>query len=74
MFASDEAWRAGHRAAVLPLVCSAAVNIVLAVLALTVLPPTPRSVLLWVALIVLLAGTIIGAIVGARAANGIPVA
>ncbi|GAB3611570.1 hypothetical protein GCM10027414_36960 [Humibacter ginsengiterrae] len=61
LFSSDEAWSAGHRAAVLPVVCSAVVNIVLAVLALTVLPTAPSSVLLWVALIVLLAGTIIGA-------------
>lgn len=74
LFASDEAWKAGHRAAVLPVVCSAVVNVVLAVLALTVLPPAPGSVLLWVVLVVLIAGTVIGAVVGARAANRTPAA
>jgi uncharacterized membrane protein YfcA len=48
---------------------SAVVNVVLTVLSLTALSSMHGSALLWVALIVLLAGTIIGAVLGSRAAR-----
>lgn len=71
LFASDAAWKAGHRAAVLPVLCSTVVNVVLAILALTMMAASPGTVLIWVALVVLLAGTIIGAVLGSRAARRI---
>lgn len=77
LFASDAAWTAGHRAAIVPMVCGAVVNIVLAVLALTVFSGTTDSsggvMLVIVALAVLVLGTIIGAVLGVRAANRVEV-
>jgi hypothetical protein len=73
LFASDAAWVAGHRAAIVPMVCAAVVNIVLAVLAATMFSSAAESsgeiTLVIVALVVLVLGTVIGAVSGVRAAN-----
>ncbi|MGA0568381.1 SdpI family protein [Rathayibacter sp. KR2-224] len=71
LFASDDAWSAGHRGAILPVICSAVVNVVLAVLATTVLSEVRGPLLVGLVLLVLLAGTVMGAFRGARAARAV---
>lgn len=68
-FISDETWRAGHRAAVLPCICGAVVGIIASVLVIAV--PTLANVWFAVATGGVLVGVIIGAVVGIRAAESV---
>lgn len=66
-FASDEAWMAGHRAAVLPSVCGAVVGLVAGILIATV--QGLAAVWLPIGIGAVLAGLIVGAVLGIRAAE-----
>lgn len=67
LFASDAAWRAGHRAALVPTVAGSAVAIVIA--APTALIPAFGLVGLTVETLAMFAGVIVGAVFANRAAS-----
>ncbi|HWD61781.1 MAG TPA: SdpI family protein [Humibacter sp.] len=67
-FASDEAWMAGHRAAVLPSVCGGVVGLVAAILVVAV--QGFGEVWFVIEIAAILAGLIVGAVLGTRAAEG----
>lgn len=69
-FASDDAWKAGHRAAVPSSVCGAVVALVACILVVAL--PSLAGVWFGVAVVALLIGLIIGAVVGSRAADRVP--
>jgi len=69
-FASDDAWEAGHRAAVPSSVCGAIVAVVACVLAIAL--PSIAGVWFTVAVVALLAGLAVGAVLGTRAAQRAP--
>ncbi|HVX08447.1 SdpI family protein [Humibacter sp.] len=66
-FASEDAWKAGHRAAVPSSVVGAVVALVACVLAIAL--PSTAGVWLTVAVVALLAGLVVGAVLGTRAAR-----
>ena len=69
LFVSDDAWKAGHRAAVLPSVCGGVVGVIASVLVVTF----QGSAAVWFAVAAagLLVGVVIGAVLGIRAAESI---
>ena len=73
LFASDAAWMAGHRAAIIPQSCTAVIAVVLTVWALMAQPADDE---LWVPLTVVavvFAGTVVSGLVASRAARRVDV-
>ncbi|WP_029146513.1 SdpI family protein [Microbacterium luticocti] len=69
LFASDEAWRVGHRAALIPMVVTTVICAVLTIVAAAV--PSFAAGGTWAAVIVLLGGLLAAAMVAGRAARAL---
>jgi len=69
LFASDAAWTAGHRAAIIPQACTAVVDVVLTVWALVMPTADDGLWLLMTMVIVLLVGTVVSGVVASRTAR-----
>lgn len=67
LFASDDAWKAGHRAGVLPTIAAAVICVILTIV-VAVSPTTFGAVGDGIILAVLVAGVVVATILGNRAA------